>query len=97
MSSDEEMTQVVVRTSNHVIRGAVALIPGARLTDYLRNADLFIAVVDAVVEDQNGKELFRRRFVNVHRDQIEIVALGREEAVLADLDPAATALEDAQE
>ena len=97
MSSNEEMTQVVVRTSNHVIRGAIALIPGARLTDYLRNADLFIAIVDAVVEDRDGNELFCRRFVNVHRDQIEIVALGREEAVLADLDPAAAEPEDAQE
>ena len=75
MATREDVTDVVIYTHNFLIRGAVALMPGARLTDYVRSADSFIAVTDAVVCGHDGKERFRTQFLDVHRDHIELVVL----------------------
>lgn len=68
----EDMTEVVLYTTRYVVTGSIALLPGSRLTDYLRESKNFIAVCDAVVSDHAGKELFRSAFVDVHRDTVEI-------------------------
>lgn len=71
------MTEVVLYTRRYVVTGYISLMPGARLTDYLRESRSFIAVAEATVTDLDGKELFRTPFLDVHRDTIEL-ALPRE-------------------
>ena len=70
--SREDMTEVVLYTKRYVVTGSISLLPGSRLTDYLRESRNFIAVCDAVVADHEGKELFRSDFLDVHRDTVEI-------------------------
>ena len=45
-SNSEETTKVVIYTDSYRIDGSIALIPGARLTDYVRSAQDFIAVAE---------------------------------------------------
>ena len=66
----EESTRVVFYTGEYVVRGAVALLPGSRLTDFIRNADDFIAVTDATVTTREGNELLRTPFISLRRDSI---------------------------
>lgn len=68
----DNMTEVVLYTRRYVVTGAISLMPGARLTDYLRESRTFIAVAEAVVTDLEGRELFRTEFLDVHRDSIEL-------------------------
>lgn len=67
-----DMTEVRFYTRRFVVTGCISLMPGARLTDFLREARAFIAVADAVVSDHEGNELFRTDFVDIHRDHIEL-------------------------
>lgn len=73
MASSDETTKVVIYTDSYRIEGAIALIPGARLTDYVRNAQDFIAVVDAAVFDKGGRMMFTARFLDVGRQFIELI------------------------
>ena len=66
------MTEVRFYTRRYVVTGHIALMPGARLTDYLRDARTFIAVADATVTELGGRELFRTEFLDIHRDSIEL-------------------------
>ena len=72
-NASEETTKVVIYTDSYRIDGAIALIPGARLTDYVRNAQDFIAVVDATVSDKSGKRMFSARFLDVGLQFIELI------------------------
>lgn len=68
----EDMTEVVLYTTRYIVHGSIALLPGSRLTDYLRESRNFIAVCEALVTDLEGRELFRSDFLDVHRDTVEI-------------------------
>ncbi len=72
-TNSEETTKVVIYTDSYRIDGSIALIPGARLTDYVRNAQDFIAVVDATVSDKAGRKMFAARFLDVGREFIELI------------------------
>ena len=44
---DAETTKVVILTRSFRVQGLIALLPGARLTDFLTDSKAFIAVTDA--------------------------------------------------
>jgi hypothetical protein len=73
MEQLEDKTPVVVFTRNHRIEGKIALVPGARLTDYVVGANQFIAMTEVAVKDKTGKILLNSPFLDVNRDQIEII------------------------
>ncbi|MBD3307900.1 hypothetical protein GF339_15825 [candidate division KSB3 bacterium] len=80
-----DKTEVIILTTSHYIRGKIALVPGARLTDYIVEANLFVAVADVEVRDRQGRLILTSPFLDVHRDHIEIIL----PADLADLAPPA--------
>jgi hypothetical protein len=73
MSAIDLTTAVVIYTDQFRIAGRIELLPGARLTDFIRNAADFIAVTDAQVADGEGKPMFSAAFLDVHKDRIELV------------------------
>ena len=73
MSDNQEMTEVVIYTQHFRVIGSIALVPGARLTDYIREPAHFIAVANCIVADRHGAELFRSSFLDVGKDHIEII------------------------
>lgn len=73
MSDRDDVTEVVIYTQHFRITGTIALVSGARLTDYVRESNHFIAVSAAVVCDRHGAEQFRTKFLDVGKDHIEII------------------------
>ncbi len=69
----EDKTPVIVFTRNYRIEGKIALVPGARLTDYVVGAHQFIAMTEVEVKDKNGNVLLHSPFLDVNRDQIEMI------------------------
>lgn len=57
MTSDrEDRYKVVILTATCRIEGEIARYPGARLTDYLVEANSFLAVTSASITDRNEIE-----------------------------------------
>jgi hypothetical protein len=73
MSAQDETTSVVIFTNAYRIAGRIELIPGARLTDFIRAAPDFIAVTAAKVSDRDGKALFSTPFLDVDLKSIELI------------------------
>ncbi|PLX92157.1 MAG: hypothetical protein C0620_09495 [Desulfuromonas sp.] len=68
------MMKVVILTHNYRVVGRVYVKKGARLTDAVCEARQFIAVAAAKVwERQTGNHLLQAGFINVSRDEIEII------------------------
>ena len=76
MADDDSKTRVTILTDAYRIKGSIDLLPGARVTDYMIEARGFIAVTDAEVWEIGGRQIFTAPFLNVNRDQIEIIAPG---------------------
>lgn len=72
MGSDEQTT-VIIYTDSFRIDGAIALLPNARLTDFIRSSQEFIAVTNATVSDKSGKKMFTTSFLDVGRERIELI------------------------
>lgn len=73
MVSPDETTRIVIYTDSYRIDGAITLLPGARLTDFIRNASDFIPVIDATIWDKKGAMLFKTPFLDVGRGYIELI------------------------
>lgn len=74
MTTDENKTKITVLTRTFRIKGYIYLVPGARVTDYLIESKYFIAMTDAEVwELEGGRQVLTAPFINVSREQIEIV------------------------
>ncbi len=69
----DETTQVVIYTSHYRIDGSIALLPGSRLTDYIRGVKDFLPVTNATVHERDGKRLFATSFLDVGREYVEII------------------------
>ncbi len=69
----EDKMKVRIFTGNYQITGVIELFQEARLTDYLAEAKSFIAVTQAEVLDRNNHKILDAPFLNVHRDNIEII------------------------
>jgi hypothetical protein len=63
---------VVLHTAHYVIEGKIALVPGARLTDFIREDSDFIAVTDVTVRSHDGNAEFSVPFLDLRRNSIEI-------------------------
>ncbi len=75
------MMKVVILTHNYRVVGRVYIKKGTRLTDMVCEARQFIAVASAQVwERQSGNKVLQAGFINVSRDEIEIVLPGNEVA-----------------
>ena len=68
-----DKTEVIMCTPEYRIRGKISLVPGARLTDYIVDANQFIAVTDVEVRDIHGKLLLTTPFLDVNRDQLVFI------------------------
>jgi len=79
MQPDPTRTRVTIFTSSYRIKGYIDLIPGARVTDYMAEAKLFIAVTDAEVWELEvgGRQLIAAPFLNVSREHIQIITPGQ--------------------
>jgi len=71
--SPEETTAVVIYTDSFRISGRIALMPGARLTDFVRHAPPFIAVTEVSVCDRAGNGVFDADFLDVGSAWIELI------------------------
>jgi hypothetical protein len=76
MPADEHRTKVTILTAAYRITGYIDLLPGARVTDFLIEAKGFIAVTEAEVWEAGNRHLLSAAFLNVNRDQIQIVVPG---------------------
>ncbi len=75
MAEGDNRTKVTILTGSYRVKGYIDLIPGARLTDYLREARDFIAVTDAEVWELaiGGRQLMSAPFLDVNREHIQII------------------------
>ena len=69
-------TKVTILTSTYRVNGFIDLVPGARVTDYINDAKIFIAITDAEVRGPEGRMVLAVPFLNLSRDQIVIVTPG---------------------
>jgi hypothetical protein len=76
MNEHEDKMKVTILTGNYRITGVIELFQGARLTDYLVEAKSFIAVTNAEVLDNQNQKVLTSSFLNIHRDNIEIILPG---------------------
>ena len=60
----------LVQTTTHLIRGRVHIRPDERLKNELDRDELFLAMTEAAVLNQDGKEIFHTDFLAVRRNQI---------------------------
>jgi hypothetical protein len=68
-----DKTRVVILTERLRIEGEIGLLPGVRLTDYMTEAKMFIAVSNVTVTDFDGNKRLRGTLLNVHRDKINVI------------------------
>ncbi|HUF20390.1 MAG TPA: hypothetical protein VMP00_06505 [Burkholderiales bacterium] len=73
---NENKTKVTILTGTYRIKGYIELVQGARVTDYLVEAKLFIAVTDAEVWEIGDRRVLTAPFLNISRDHIEVVVPG---------------------
>lgn len=73
LNEPEGKARVIIFTKNFQIKGDIFLYEGARLTDYMLEANSFIAVSNAEIMDHQNNEIFTTSFLNVNRDHIEII------------------------
>ncbi len=77
MTTHQNQTRVTILTGAYRIKGYIDLLPGARVTDFMREAKDFVAVVEAEVYEPEvaGRQVLTAPFINVSRDHIQIVTL----------------------
>ena len=68
-----DKTEVIICTKDFRVHGKVALVPGARLTDYIVEANQFIAVTDVEVKDAQGNLILQTPFLDINRDHIVFI------------------------
>jgi len=73
LNEHEDKMKVTILTGNYRITGVIELFQGARLTDYLVEAKSFIAVTNAEVLDNQNQKVLTSSFLNIQRDNIEII------------------------
>lgn len=69
-----DKTKVIILTGHYRIIGEIALLPGARLTDYVNDSKDFIAVTTAEVKDHESRWIFNTPFLDVNRKHVELIS-----------------------
>jgi hypothetical protein len=62
--------EVLIRTNEELIRGKVHIRPQDRLKEELDKPEIFLAVTDAKVLDENGIEKYKTNFIAINRSHI---------------------------
>lgn len=77
MTAHENKTKVTILTGSYRIKGYIDLLPGARVTDFMRDAKDFVAVLDAEIYEAEvaGRQVLTAPFIDINRDHIQIVTL----------------------
>lgn len=77
MTTHENKTKVTILTGSYRIKGYIDLLPGARVTDFMRDAKDFVAVLDAEIYEAEvaGRQVLMAPFIDINRDHIQIVTL----------------------
>ena len=70
---DEGKQKIRIFTRQFEIVGDLHLYPGARLTDFMNESKDFISVIDVEVRRLADGRLISARFLNVRKDEIEII------------------------
>lgn len=73
MAADEDRKKVTILTGAYRIKGYIHLFPNSRVTDYMNESKDFIAVTGAEVWEVEGRQVLATSFINVNRNQIQIV------------------------
>ncbi|MCP4403454.1 MAG: hypothetical protein GY801_39870 [bacterium] len=68
-----DKTEVIICTKTFRIYGKISLVPGARLTDYIVEANQFIAVTDVEMKDAQGNLILHTPFLDINRDHIVVI------------------------
>jgi hypothetical protein len=61
---------VIIQTVNHRITGNIHIRPEDRIKDELDRNEDFLAVTDAIILDNDGKQIASAKFISVNRHQI---------------------------
>ena len=73
MNEDAGKQKVIIFTHQFEIRGSLGIYQGVRLTDYMNESNSFISVTDVEVTRQNGDFKMKAGFLNVRKDDIEMI------------------------
>lgn len=75
MENDQvvDKQKVCIFTHQYKIIGYLSIYPGVRLTDYMNESKSFISVTDAEVFNHHEAVILRTKFLNVRKDDIEII------------------------
>ena len=75
MENDQSVDRqkVCILTHQYKINGYVNIYPGVRMTDYMNESKAFISVTDAEVVNHHGTVILRAKFMNVRKNDIEII------------------------
>ncbi len=66
-------TEIIILTKDFRIEGAIDLVPGARLTDFMNETNQFMVVTDATITDHYKKEILKSSFINLLTSNIQII------------------------
>ncbi|MBV1872662.1 MAG: hypothetical protein KUG83_08965 [Gammaproteobacteria bacterium] len=73
--SDTAKARVVILTDNYRIKCNLNIVPGVRLTDYIRSESSFVAVTSAEVYNIEGRKMILSAdFMDINKDHIQIIA-----------------------
>jgi len=70
---DEGKQKIRIFTRQFEIVGDLHIYPGIRLTDFMNESKDFISVTDAEVRRPADGKLISAKFLNVRKDEIEII------------------------
>jgi hypothetical protein len=65
--------KVIIFTHQLEVKGNLHIYEGIRLTDFMNESKEFISVTDVEVKRQNGETVLKSSFLNVRKDNIEII------------------------
>ena len=73
MDDGADRQKVCIYTHQFKISGHLGIYPGVRLTDYMNESKDFISITDAEIFSRDGGPAIRSKFINVRKDDIEII------------------------
>jgi len=82
MNEEAGKQKVIIFTRQFEIKGDLNIYQGVRLADYMNESKSFISVTDAEVRRQNGEVKMNAGFLNVRKEDIEMIVPA--DAVISD-------------
>lgn len=66
----KEPTDIILQTCSNRIEGKLYVRPNHRLKDEINEQELFVAITDAVVYNNDGEMIYQSKFIAVNQSQI---------------------------